>query len=199
MKAVGEDRTEDSARSASGGTGLNTTVAFTVTNALPTEIGLAATVDGTSGWNGLKPTDIGAFGGRKIEAGSAHTADLTFSTARSRVPFTLTFTSTEGTELGSVAIDRDYLKETCTSVTQGKYTVKDCSQVNVWWFAPSSAFTESRILGSASSCPSSKNSIDLGEYTDKAGKKQQVKFTLSCSSTTGATTGRLSQTPVATN
>ena len=195
LKAIGDGRSDDASRSASSGYSRDTKVSFTVENSLAT--GISITAEGSSsGWNGLKPTDAGAFGGRDLAAGARHSADLVFATTRSRVPFTLTFTSADGAALGAVEIDRDYLKETCTSVTQGKYTVQDCSQVNVWWFAPASAFTESRILGSASSCPSSKNAIDLGEYTDTSGKKQQVKFTLTCSSTTGATTGRLTQTAV---
>lgn len=199
LKAIGENRTDDVSRAAAGGDySSNTTVKFTMQNSLPIEILVDATVSDESGWNGTKPTDVAAFAGRKIAAAANHGVDLVFATARSKVPFSLSFKTAEGTDLGKVVIDRDYLRETCTPVKQGSYTVNDCSQVNVWWFAPASTFNDSRILGKSSSCPSSGSSVNLVEYTDATGKKQQVKFALSCSSTTGATTGTLSQTAVAT-
>jgi len=199
LKAIGDNRTDDVSRAAAGADySSDTTVKFTVQNSLPIEVLVDATVSDESGWNGTKPTDVAAFAGRKIAAAANHGVDLVFATARSKVPFSLTFKTAEGTSLGTVDIDRDYLRETCTQVKQGSYTVNDCSQVNVWWLAPASTFNDTRILGKSSSCPSSGNSVNLAEYTDTAGKKQQVKFALSCSSTTGATTGTLSQTAVAT-
>lgn len=191
LKALGDSRTDETARAAAGGGySADTQVALFVKNSLPIDIRIDATVVDGSGWNGLKPTDTAAFADRLISTSGSHSADLVFATTRSKVPFTLTFATNDGTALGSVGLDRDYLKETCTSVKQGKYTVKDCSQVNVWWFA------DTRTLGSSSSCPSSNNSMNLAEYTDNAGKQQQLKFTLTCSSTTGATTGTLTQTAV---
>ena len=196
LKAIGDGRTEDSARSAAGGSyDANTTVALAIRNNLPVGVTVGASVADPTDWNGTKPSDPTAFGSRTIAAGASHSADLVFSTLRSKVPFALTVT-VDGTALDPVSLDRDYLKETCTSIKQGKYTVRDCSQVNVWWLAPSSVWNDTRILGSTSSCPTSKNSAALGEYTDAAGKKQRVTFTLTCSSTSGATTGTLTQTAV---
>ena len=193
LAAIGEDRTDDVSRGAAGGSySANTTVNFTVRNSLPVAVTLTAAVSDESGWNGTKPTDSAAFADRTIAAAGSHGADLVFATSRSKVPFTLTVATPTAT-VGTVVIDRDYLRETCTPVKQGKYTVNDCSQVNVWWLAPSSVWNDTRISGSSSSCPSSKNAATLGEYTDAKGVKQKVTFTVTCSSTTGATTGTLTQ------
>ena len=200
LKAIGDNRIEnDTARGASGGNySTTTTVAFAVRNSLPAGVIVTADVSDPSGWKTPSPTDADAFADRKIASGATLGADLSFLTMRSRVPFTLTFATDDGTKIGSAAIDRDYLRETCTEVTQGKYTVKDCTQVNVWWLADTSVFTATRILGKSSSCPSTNNSMVVGTYVDKSEKTQQVKLTLTCSSTTGATTATLTQSVVDT-
>lgn len=195
LKAVGDGRSDEAVRGASGGSTLDTAVELVVRNTLPVAVSVDAVVADRTGWTGTKPSDPDAFGNRTIAAGASHVAELVFSTLRSKVPFTLTVT-VDGAALDPVSLDRDHLKETCTSIKQGKYTVRDCSQVNVWWLAPSSVWNDTRILGSTSSCPTSKNSAALGEYTDTAGKKQRVTITVTCSSTSGATTGTLTQTAV---
>lgn len=192
LAAIGERRSDaDDSRSAAGsGYSVNTKIRLSVTNTTSTDVVVSSTVVDESGWNGTKPTDPGVFSGQTISAGSTKGADLVISALRSKTPFELDLKTSSGTEIGTINLDRDYLKPTCTEITQGSYKINDCSQVNTWWFA------DSRILGNSSACPSSNNTRDLGEFTDAGGMKQRVKIRLSCSSTTGETTVSISQSAV---
>jgi len=192
LKAFGDNRSDDvdssRAAAAGGDYSLDTTIRLTVASALPIGVVVDATVSDESGWNGTKPTDSGVFANQPLPARTSQSADLVISTTRSKTPFALAVKTSDGTAIGTLHLDRDYLTPTCTDVKQGSITVKDCTQVNVWWLA------DALIRGKSSSCPSTKNSVDIGEFVDASGSKQFVKATLACSSSTGATTATLSQT-----
>jgi len=196
LKAIGDNRTDDvdgSRSAAAGGDySLDTVIGLKVTNSTGSDVVVDATLSDESGWNGPKPTDPGVFANQTITARGSHSADLVISTTRSKTPFSLTFKTPSGTSIGTLNLDRDYLTPTCTDVKQGSITVKDCSQVNVWWMA------DARIQGKSSSCPYSNNSKELGAFTDATGTQQKLKATLSCSSSTGETTVTISQSAVPT-
>ncbi len=185
-------------RSASGDRSDVTPIGMTVSNSLPFEVVLDATGVNAYSFTGLSPDAPEAFGRRPLDTGAAATAVLGLNTNVTRGTFILAVTTADGEPVASFVVGRGYVDYACTDVTQGKVTVKDCTQRNVWWFDGTAPRT------SSSTCPSS-NTREIGTHVDAAGVSRKVSVRATCGKATdadgaeiGATTFALSATVVAT-